>query len=507
MKYFHQKIEFQSGISTVEMLIAFLVVILSITAVIGVVFGSQSIGLDTETNQEAQLLAQDRLEDARALSREDFNSVNDTATTTITIEGLNYGHKNLVTDISVCAKQVLSRILWSDETRPQNIKISTTVTSPKEAAASGGDCASAPPEDNWRNPHSNCPDYCADLVPSGNKGSDIDVLEINGAKVAFLSSTTGAPAKPDFWIIDVDDTPPTQPSIISSLETGEGLNALDVAEATDGYYYAYAAHNHTTDQFQIIRIDPSDLTAPTLVKSCALPGVGNSYPQGWSIFYFDQKVYIATRETAGDEFHIYDVSDLSQPCAVMHEGSREINHNVNDIIVRNQMVAGVPKVLAYLASSVTSPAAPELIVLDVTNPGLISQLGSYNLPGTRYATALYLVSNKLYLGQERATGSESDFHILNVSDPVSPTVFGSKQIVLGPNTQIEGIIVSGNLAFIATTHTTAGFQVWSIINPANIINHSTFNYSEKATGIDYLDNRVYVSNESNNALRVIVDNP
>ncbi|MDZ4243283.1 MAG: hypothetical protein U1D99_10690, partial [Candidatus Omnitrophota bacterium] len=112
------------------MLIAFVVVILSITAVIGVVFGSQSIGIDTLTNQEAQALAQDVLEDARAKSKSDFGAIIN-ATTTATIDGLTYDQETKVTDISPCAKQVDSLVTWQNEVRPQKVELVTALTSPR----------------------------------------------------------------------------------------------------------------------------------------------------------------------------------------------------------------------------------------------------------------------------------------------------------------------------------------------------------------------------------------
>ena len=76
---------------------------------------------------------------------------------------------------------------------------------------------------------------------------------------------------------------------------------------------------------------------------------------------------------------------------------------------------------------------------------------------------------------------------------------GSKDI----GEEIKGIVVSNKFAFLITTESNKEFQVWNISNPPNIFNVSKFNYSQKTTGIDYEDNIIYVSNESNDALRII----
>lgn len=495
------------GFSTVEMLIAFLVVILSITAVVGVVFGSQSVGIDTETNQEAQLLALGKLEDARALSREDFDLVNDTATTTIAVSGLNYNHRSRVTTISDCAKQVRSQILWTNEIRPQNVKVSTTVTSPGKAAEVGWDCSSTAADDAWKNPDTLS---TQEIQPSGNQGTDLDVIKRDGHTYAFLTSKKPPTSEPDFWIVDVTSPASTFLTIDpviepdQGLETGPGLVKIDVAKNNaTGRWYAYVANYDSVDQLQII--DVTDVTAPFVVPCavCTLPGVAGADPQGRSIFFYNDRVYIGTHRTAGHEFHIYDVSDPTSPVWL---GSRELNHNINDIMVRDD--------LAYLA---TSGDAQELTVLDVSNPASIQppfvfgvpDLWRFDAPGTQDGTSLYLIGNKVYLGRARGTSSEHDFFVLDVSNPtVSIPSLGSVWLDMNPSgAKVEAIVIIGNLAFIGTSDSGEEFQVWNIANPASILNCSKYNFPEAATGLDFVDNLVYSSVKSNNALRIIFDNP
>ena len=64
--------KYVNGFATLEILIAFAVLILSISAVILLAFGNQSIIVDSRTNSEALYKAQKMLEEARAASRQDF---------------------------------------------------------------------------------------------------------------------------------------------------------------------------------------------------------------------------------------------------------------------------------------------------------------------------------------------------------------------------------------------------------------------------------------------------
>ncbi|TSC69387.1 MAG: hypothetical protein G01um101456_225, partial [Parcubacteria group bacterium Gr01-1014_56] len=107
------------GVSTLEILIAFAVLMLSLTAVIGVLFGTQSVFVDTETNSEALYKAHAALEEERALSRQDFLAVSTTPSTVELVGSLSYTKKMTVVDLTPCKKQATSTITWINEGRPQ----------------------------------------------------------------------------------------------------------------------------------------------------------------------------------------------------------------------------------------------------------------------------------------------------------------------------------------------------------------------------------------------------
>src|SRR5690606_26568519 len=96
-----------------------------------------------------------------------------------------------------------------------------------------------------------------------------------------------------------------------------------------------------------------------------------------------------------------------------------------------------------------------------------------------------------------------DFHVLDITNPSSVTELGSKDLSISNNSSVVGIVVRWPYAFLATSHSTAGFQVWNISNPASIeiiSSCGTYNYSEKSTDIDFQNNLGFVTNESNAAL-------
>jgi len=379
-------------------------------------------------------------------------------------------------------------VSWQDGLRNLSTDLVTLVASLDASLALGNDCDTEEPS-AWDSPGT----YdSVDLTPHGNKGTDVDVIKRDGDTYALLTSDATSIAKNDFWVIDAID--PENVSILSYINVGENLNVVDSSGD-----YAFVGGASTTAQFQVI--DISNLGSPSVIAVEQLIGVdpGGSYPEAVSIYYHNDRVYVGTKETAGPEFHIFNVSNPSNP---IHEGSLELFHNVNDIVVRGDY--------AYLA---TSDNTGELMVIDISDPSFLEHPDitgmKFDATGNYDGTALYVLGNTVYLGRERAVAAH-DFYIIDASDLDNITSVGSQDIELNPNTEIVAIVIRGDLAFLVTTDSTAGFQVWNIGDTSDI--HlasacSVYNYSEKATGFDFVDNIGFVANESNDALRVIYDTP
>src|ERR1051326_2061073 len=74
-KIFTAEKDDQTGFSTLEVLLAFAVVIICVSAVIALIFGSQVAAVDSQTNSEAAQKAQEMLENARATAKQNFSLV------------------------------------------------------------------------------------------------------------------------------------------------------------------------------------------------------------------------------------------------------------------------------------------------------------------------------------------------------------------------------------------------------------------------------------------------
>ncbi len=483
---------YSKGSSTLEILIAFAVLILTLTAVIMIGFGNQSVSVDAETNNEALYRAQKILEDARAASRDDFFSVT-TASSSETISGLTYKKLLVVNDITPCKKQATSTVLWSlSPLRTQSIDLSTFLTDIAGTLALGGDCATQAPNKKWDNPQR----FAFDTLSPG-KSTAIDVLSeiayLGQDKKPFLSiaDTQGA-------ILDVNNRQDFFVSFDNSFnsdgKTIDQINDIDVyVDPSSGKTYALIAMASSTAQFAIL--DVTDIKNPKIIAKRQLTGVlpTGSQPGGHRIYYYQNKGYIVTRETSGPEFHIFDLSNPNNPLEIgtgtkLNGCTPPNGTTVNDFVIQN----GV----AYMAAEKENC---ELLIYDVSNPASIKYLAeaSVDLPGNQDGFSIFILGNKLYFGRQ-STGSGPEFYIFNTTNVLSqvnglPTIGVPKEI----GSDVIDIYIVGNFGFLVTTKTKEEFQVYNISVPANISVIKKYNFGNIIQGgLDYENDFIYTTGDA-----------
>lgn len=455
----------RQGQMIIEVLVAIAILTIATVAATLVVLGSEKMSLDSRRAAEALSRAREALETAQALARNSYASVADSSLS----EG-GYTTQVDVVDVSSVRKDVIARVSWQAEpNRTQTVEIATTVTDAEGVQNLGGDTGGTGLSGDWRNPRTL---GSVDLGP-GNQATGLDVVN----KLVYLSASASSGSKPDFFVVDATDG--MNPVIRANIDTGPSLNAVDAADN-----FAYTANASTSAQLQII--DISNPFTPSLIRSFTLPGVSGSGAVGKSVFYYADRIYIGTNKASGPEFHIVDVSNPSSPVSL---GSREINYDVNRIQINGD--------LAYIT---TSDANGEIKILNISNPGSIAEIGSFNPAGSMAGKGLYVIGNNLYLGRARGSGAgQNEFHIVNVASSSLPVGLGSVDL----GSDLNGILVRENLAFLGTDDSNSEFQVWDVSSSTLPVFWSQFNFPQVVTGLDYEDNLVYVSVRSNDALRII----
>ena len=463
--------KYNKGFATLEILIAFAVLILSISAVILLVFGNQSIIIDSQTNSEALYKAQKMLEEARAASKFDFNLVNPIPNTADDI----YTKNLAVSMVDFFTKNVTSNITWKvDGGRDQTISLYTLITNPD--AINGGDTCNSVLGGDWAHPK-----LLGDVdVGQNNGATDVDVF----MGKAYVTTDPSSVPKEDFHVIDVGNPNASPLPILKSINTGPGLVAVQVAGR-----YAYAANTSINGQLQVINI--SNASNPVLATTTKLLNVTGSGTQalGNSIFYADSKVYLGLTKTAtGPEFNIIDVSN---PLIPKWKGGYSVGHDINAIFVRG--------IFAYIAS----PDNRELIVLNISDPANPTLVGSLDLTdNSANGKSIAMVGNTLFLGRTIGSSpSTKEFQLINITNPINPITLNSANV----NSTINAITIRDNLAFIITNDSNLGFQIWDL-NTMTL--YASKNVQQTSTGgMDCEGNVIYIAQRSNKALQIIGPGP
>lgn len=457
------------GFATLEILIAFTVLILCLSAVIMVAFGNQSISVDSELNIDAISKAEALLEKARVDSNFDFNIVNP-ATATDASGPVAFTKKLDVKETDLFTKEVTATVSWQLDGRNLSTYLATILT---DRNAADSDTCNSVITGDWKNPQVESSVNFSSITPPGTY--TISHVDAYKGKLYITAGKTSNVADPTLFVFDISDTahPQLAGKIDNDLLSAVGMNSI-VLSGTSAYA-ANGSRPTLTGQLQIF-----DVTGPSPLLVKSFPLTGNT-AQGNSIYYKNGYVYMGTKSGSGPEFNIIDVSS---PAAPVRKGSYALGNDINAILARGNY--------AYIAS----PNAKELQVLDISNAGNPTLAGSFNAAsGAGNGKSLYLSGNTLYLG--KTTGSGSDFHILDASNPASVLPEqGGRDIA----SSVNGVLVRDYLSFLLTGTPATGtkLQIFRTDSPTNITPWNTAlaiapvsNATEPS--MDCEGNRLYIS--------------
>ncbi len=446
----------EKGQSILEVLIALGVLAMSLSAAIYLFFSGQSLLIDSRLNQKALYLARQNMEEARFGAISNFNNLQSSSGTES-----GFLKELIVEQTAGDTKKIISRVSWnSTPLRTSKKELVTYLTDWRRVGVGGaaGGGGSAPTGD-WINPETLT---STDIGP-GNEGTDIEVK----SSYAYLTSMASDVNKPDLFIFNVSD--PSSPILTSQTNFGiKGLNSLNIFGN-----YLYAVSDDDSQEFLII--DISNPVSPTKISSVNLSGSSN----GMAVFYKNNFAYVGRANGAAQEFVIIDVSNRSSP--QYYSGLSGVGGEINDIFVFNNR--------AYLG---TEDDNNGLTIINVGDPANPSKIGSLNV-GEHVYSAYLTAESSVFVG------GKTKFYIADASNPVSVNVIGS----IATGGKVHDVVTAGTLAFLATGNSTKEFQVINFATLSNPILNSSFNFPQQATGVDYLNNLIYMSVRSNDALRII----
>jgi hypothetical protein len=462
------------GSSTLEMVIAFAIITLALTTVVTVLFGNQSVGIDTQTNNEALFKAQALIEAARASSRQDFNAVSSVAPVA---DGIYQKSLDVQVDPSDSnIKKVTSTVTWAEAGRNFLVHLVTLVTNPTVNS-----CTPTVSGD-WTAPQI----YGYADFPSSAGATGVKIL--NGK--AYVTSDPSSAGTDDFYIFDVSDAAPGKGSLtgLGHFSTSYGLTDVQVVNN-----YAYVTANSTAFQLLVIDVsDPNNLDITKIKAKKDMTPAGDT-AVGNTIAYANKKLYVGLTKSSGAELHIFDVTNPLSPTEL--GSGYEVNGAINDIVIKNN--------IAYLAT-----AGPnEVIALNVSDPANPTLVGNYASATLTGQSLAFVSPSTLYFGRIGGTGNPKllAFDTNNLAAP-------SWSMNMIKQSGVFSLILRGKLLFITTSDPNDGLQIWDITNASGSVpptRHDTspLNIQQTATaGTDCYGNLLYVAQRSQRALQIIGPN-
>src|SRR3989344_108068 len=254
---------------------------------------------------------------------------------------------------------------------------------------------------------------------------------------------------------------------------------------------------HITDWKSVVPIAGScnlgplsgNWAAPQVLGSGDL-GAGN---QGTDVVVSLPYAYVSGTASASAKPDIF-VFDVSNPASPSLVASRDIgSRGINALSLKDNYL--------YAASSNDNK---ELIIFDISSPTNITEVGSINLDGSAGGLSVSAFSNVAAIGRRENGGTELCFiDVTKHALPVLITVFE----VPGDGDIYDMVCVEGDLAFLATKESNQEFFIVNIDDFDNPVQYGFLNFPQVATGIDFAENKVFMSVRSNDALKIIGPGP
>ena len=475
------------GFSTLELMIAMTLMSMGLVGAVSANYAAQYWSITSETSNEGLYKAKTKLEDMRSLVKQDFYQIvstpptisqdpSDPADASCIKGGLCYSVQTIVTDLSSCSKYIEARVSWQIYGYPETTtSLYTNLTNSSEATALGGDCILNQPGGSWA---SAAPQIVGSLTFSpGKLLSSIDTLH----KKIYVTAATS----PYLLAYAAPTSVGQSPSLLGSIGSTK-LNDIDVEkDLATGRTYAFVAKHSTTLQLSVY--DVTDPAAPSLVTEKKLKGIipPGVFSEGWKVFVYGGRLYMTTRETSGNEFHIFNIDTPAQPIEI--GTGFQLNRTVNDVVVREQKVGGVVHRFAFLAADADTS---ELSILDVTGDS-ITEVASVDLPGNQDGLSIFVLGRQLYFGRQ-SNVSGPELYTFDVSNPSSlslASMIGQGEV----GADVHTIKVTGPHTFVGTSKSGQEFQVWSadystwdggVLNAGRMQSHSFSNLAPLGIDID-----------------------
>lgn len=197
------------------------------------------------------------------------------------------------------------------------------------------------------------------------------------------------------------------------------------------------------------------------------------------ISFLDGYVYIITENnSSGDEFFVYDVSDIYDPS---YRDSLNIG-GLEGVVVKGDY--------AYVAGT---NDYNELSVIDISDPYDIFVEGNYNLSGDSNPVDIAVDETEVYIARS------DRLYSLSISDPSNPQFLDDISV----DNVAKAIYLSGDYIYLAADDNNRELQIFNVTNPASLGEATSYDLPGDLAGTDIIvqGNTAYLSTENNTSGR------
>lgn len=227
--------------------------------------------------------------------------------------------------------------------------------------------------------------------------------------------------------------------------------------------YAYVTTNSSGDDFHIY--DLRDSSNPVVLGAVNLPASANALQVS------GRYAYVVTSVT-GNDFHVIDLSDKDNPIEVE---SLNLSASGNDLAIQGNY--------AYVVVDGTTDS---FSVIDISNPTEVSLVGTISLPAS--AKSVEVRGNYAFVTTE-VIGN--DFHVIDISDPTSPSEVES--ISLPTSAITVALSDSGQYAYVGTAGTGDDLHTIDISDPLSVSVVDSLALDAGVTSVYVAGDLLYVS--------------
>lgn len=542
-----------NGFSTIELLIAMTIVVGALAAIILVVFGSQSLLVDGQTNSEAIHKAQEMLEAAQALSRKDFKLV---VPVPQVADDIYQKKLDVVTQSDNLTKNVTATVTWQTEHgRSHSVTLSSLVTNFNNAI--GGDTCNSVITGNWATP-TTANVLLGNLVSDSSGSYPITSIDVYQKKMYVAVNGTAQSVGPNNPAAGSDSaavgtlawTSPTSTFSSNNTYATRVMSGTSITHYLKANNFGFSVPTGATilgikveversrtggttgevrdSQVKIVKADGSTGTQnkadtvtnwpttdayATYGSFSDLWGETTWKPQDINNSNFGVVVAATgststTNRTANVDhiritvtyvraFYILDTTTPTNPTFVSGLGSNTVGTGFNAVAVAGNY--------AYVATN-SGPASGQFQVIDISQP-IPTVVGSLTVPGVTgtgtqaLGQSLFYRDGYVYLGLTK-TASGPEFNIIDVHTPTAPTLVSGGTYAVGSG--VGSIAVKGQYAYLGTDDNTREVVIVDISNPLsphlagtyNASGTAGFGYGKKiyTVGDSLYFGRTYVSN-------------